>query len=161
MDKNIDVKVDLTDKSLNASSWYWELSDGQKSLEQNPSFTINTASNIDVSLVVTSESGCQDISSQTIGIITGLDSDIMSRSFSYYPNPANQEIMIELTNEFMGRYEVTILNTLGKRIDEYFLVKNSESIKQSIPVNHIPRGVYLMKVGQEGIGYVVVRIIKN
>ena len=161
IEKNIDVNIEMTDQSSNASNWFWKLSDGQTSIEQNPTFTVNTSRELEIQLVATSLDGCQDDEILIIDVITGLDDEPtkLSQSINLYPNPSSGELNLEVTNEYMGKLEITLVNTMGKIIKHLIFNKNSEFTSQIIDLYGLPQGMYILKINQEPLGQSASRIV--
>ncbi len=81
-------------------SWLWNFGDGTSSTAQNPSHTYTEAGWYNVSLTVTSSSGCSASSYQSryIRIVTGIES-----KFSYTPSTScSSPFPIPFTNESSG-----------------------------------------------------------
>jgi hypothetical protein len=160
IDKNEDVEINLTDLSDQASDWFWRLSDGQTSTEQNPVFTVNTIDPIEVILTATSNNGCQDQDIQTIDVITSLDDETpLSESLKFYPNPTSGEIKIELVNEYTGKYEIMIFNTMGKMVRHYRFNKDGEFAQGIIDLNGLSKGMYMLHIDQKPIGRTTSKIL--
>jgi hypothetical protein len=161
VDRNIDIEINMTDQSQNTSNWFWKLSDGQISTEQNPIFTVNTDEAIEVILTATSVDGCQDLDIQTIDVVTGLDEEEtkLEKSLKFYPNPTTGNLNIELTNEYSGIFYITVFNTMGKVVKEISYLKNGEYSLNSVNLNGLPKGLYLLKLNQEPLGQSTTRIL--
>lgn len=64
LDQN--TRVNFTDASQNAISWYWNFGNGQTSLLQNPSVTYSSQGSYTVSLTITDIAGCTSTKSKVI-----------------------------------------------------------------------------------------------
>jgi PKD repeat protein len=160
IDRNEDVEIYLTDQSVQAAGWFWKLSDGQTSTEQNPVFTVNTIEPIEVILTATSNNGCQDQDIQTIDVITSLDDENeLSESLKFYPNPTTGQIKVELVNEYTGIYEIMIFNTMGKMVKHYNFSKDGEFAQSTIDLNGLAKGMYLLQIDQNPIGRTTSKIL--
>jgi subtilisin family serine protease len=158
--KDEDIVINMTDQSVNTSGWFWKLSDGQTSTEQNPNFTVNTQIPIDVTLTATSPEGCQDKDIQTIDVITGLDEETrLAKSLKFYPNPTTGELNIELSNEYTGNFSVIIYNSTGKVVKAFHYSKRGEYALEIIDLNGLSKGLYLLQINQEPLGQSTSRII--
>lgn len=66
------VNLELIDQSIDLENtiigWEWTLSDGQTSNQQFPIFTIDSSQTLEVTLVVSSDNGCQEIKQSSIQI---------------------------------------------------------------------------------------------
>ncbi len=136
----------MSDLSTEATSWFWELSDGKSSIEQNPKFTVTTFNEILVNLTITADNGCQDTASVLIDVITGLEDPSLETDWDVYPNPTNTLITFDLVNEIYGQYFITVYNLVGKVIRIYEFNKESEVVSDQIDLTGIPRGLYLMRL---------------
>ncbi len=150
----------LTDKSTNAVSWNWELSDGQTSNLQNPEFTINSSMDITVLLTVTSRDGCQGASSQVLTITEINDPDI-KYGIRFYPVPAVRDLTIQIQNNYSGPIEIDLVNSTGNRISYNKLFKNSNDIFYHLPLEKLYPGLYFLKVKFPGHKTVTGKIIKE
>lgn len=77
---------------------------------------------------------------------TNLEKEITS-SFSSYPNPANNKIVIEFSNQ-MVYTDIQIINTLGQTI----FTQQKDHLSQhscSIDISTYSKGLYFIKVGQD------------
>jgi subtilisin family serine protease len=160
IDKNEDVEINLTDQSDEATGWFWKLSDGQTSTEQNPVFTVNTIEPIEVILTATSNNGCQDQDIQTIDVITSLNDETqLSESLKFYPNPTTGEIKVELVNDYTGKYEIMIFNTMGKMVRYYSFEKDEEFTQGTIDLNGLAKGIYMLHIDQKPLGRTTSKIL--
>jgi hypothetical protein len=160
IDRNEDVVINLTDQSVQATGWFWKLSDGQTSTQQNPVFTVNTIEPIEVMLTATSDDGCQDQDIQTIDVITSLDDETaLSESLKFYPNPTTGQIKVELINEYSGKYEIMIFNTMGKMVKHYSFIKDGEFSHTTIDLNGLAKGMYMLHIDQKPLGRTTSKIL--
>lgn len=73
-----------------------------------------------------------------------------------FPNPADKQITLEVAPKYLeGRYQLLDVNGMSVRSD--ILVSN----KQTIPVNSLPKGVYILKVKQKNSPTLVSKVILN
>lgn len=86
--------VTFTDKSSvkkdSIKNWLWQFGDGSSSVSQNPQNTYTSGGNYQVSLIVTSYSGCKDTFEKTIGIPVG-----PSSSFTVGKKCSKQDIKLQ------------------------------------------------------------------
>ncbi|HOX83666.1 MAG TPA: T9SS type A sorting domain-containing protein, partial [Chryseolinea sp.] len=135
--------IQFTDESLDASSWYWEFDDGETSIEQSPSHQYAEGGNYSVRLTVTSGNGCQDVSLQDLGIITGLEIDF-ANGVTLFPNPITQDkLLITIPENSSEALELSVLNTQGKRVMDVLLSEDNEN---TLFVSDLPSGIYFVKI---------------
>lgn len=146
INRNEDIEIAMTDLSINSVSWFWQLSDGKSSHEQNPKFMINTFSPITINLTITADNGCQDTTSAIIDLITGLDDSELQRSWNIYPNPSHGMLFFDLYNKKYGTYQITIYNLEGRIIRSVGFYKSTELLTKPIDLRGLSRGIYLIRL---------------
>ncbi|NMM49340.1 S8 family serine peptidase [Marinigracilibium pacificum] len=77
----------FTDQSTDAVAWFWSFGDGVTSVNQNPEHVYENYGDFNVTLTVTGENGCQDISTRPL-IITSVGDDLNEEAIVVYPNPS-------------------------------------------------------------------------
>jgi hypothetical protein len=83
----------------------------------------------------------------TVMLATGIGENEQQNIFTVYPNPANENIVVEFKKPFTGNLTLTDIN--GK-IHKSVFIKNTVSYK--IPVEDIAPGYYLLRLeNAEGV----------
>jgi len=114
---------------------------------------VDTTKNYSNFTVLISESTCEKLLNQ-IRVITDLDDEVGPK-ISYYPNPTNSIVTIQLPNNIIIS-NIRIRNVLGKDISAPItLVSNA----YRIDLSDQQAGVYLMELGELKSG-TILRIIK-
>lgn len=87
---------------------------------------------------------------------SGMEENYLKNNFNLYPNPASNELTIELTENTNG--EVSIYNVSGELVIKSKTEENSK--QQKIDITELPNGLYLCKIvfGSTSISK---RFIKN
>jgi gliding motility-associated-like protein len=115
---NVGAEFNFIDTSLYASSWFWELGNGETSTDQNPT-TVYTENDIyTVTLFATGPLGCVDSTSQTFEIDNVTDSIAQLIPNAISPNGDGKNDVwklefIELTNPDA---EIVIMNKWGQTV---------------------------------------------
>ncbi len=109
------------------------------------SYTINgqtyTASGT-YTQVLTNAVGCDSLLTINLTLdFTGLNEN--QQQFSCYPNPVKDVLVVSVLPELIGR-ELEMMNVEGKRVLSQLL----KSTNQAINVQHLPAGVYFLKIGE-------------
>jgi hypothetical protein len=78
-------------------------------------------------------------------------------SVKVYPNPASNNINVEVNGAFGGNMEIVILNLLGQRVNSTPAIDN----KATINVSNLPAGVYLVDCVRDGVKIATAKFIKN
>jgi len=135
------------DVTTAGNTYNWNFGDQSSgSIEKDPVHYYYKPGEFTVELTVTSTLGCSRIlqfekvvvNGEELVIITG-DSDVNVTPLSYYPNPIQNRLVVELPQ----RAEVTIINTIGQKIFTASLVKGSNAVDLS----RLTSGMYYMAVG--------------
>lgn len=109
--------VGFTDQSTNRpTSWLWDFDDGNTSNEQNPTHTFDAAGSYNVCLTVENSAG-RNTSCQTVEIMLTSTENLRSEyGFQVYPNPAGDEVRIELRRALRDDLYISIRNSLGQEL---------------------------------------------
>ncbi len=143
-------------KAMNrtATTYKWYLAQGATSTVMPTTDTVsvyypfNLFSNklVIVVLSTTGSPGCKDTLIQTIRIpdmgptSVGINEySSVKTSFSIYPNPTHDKIVVTSIVEFE---KITLINSLGQEV----FVLNKPSRIQEIDISHLPPGIYLTKI---------------
>jgi serine protease len=161
IEKNQDTGIILTDLSINAMNWFWQLSDGNTSNDRNPAFTVNTVMPIKVNLTITADNGCQDTSSVIIDLITSLEDNDLSDSWKIYPNPGEGIFHYQLINDQEGAYRMTFYDPAGKAIENYEFFKSGLVREDLIDLTQFSAGMYIVRLldpaGKKAFRRIVIR----
>ncbi len=97
-------------------------------------------------LSVTSADGCINSSSIYINTPSGLYAVQQSGSFSVYPNPAKDVLMIKSSKQIGNEYTpVTIYDVNGKEVYHQYLNLNSKSTEY-IDISELHNGLYFIRI---------------
>jgi uncharacterized repeat protein (TIGR01451 family) len=90
--------------------------------------------------------------------ITGLEDSLLSRNVTLYPNPAQNQVVIDFNFAERGKLKITLLDYLGRKIYEETVQKTGQNLVYSLETKHLPEGLYLLGFeieGQRGLKRVV------
>ncbi len=79
---------------------------------------------------------------------------------SFYPNPAQDQITIDLQNLKTGDVHVSLINMSGATIKKNLFNVSEEQAKFSVPVSDLPTGIYIIEISQNG-NVIRQRIVKK
>jgi hypothetical protein len=91
--------------------------------------------------------------------ITGIEDELLQKSTSLIPNPAQNTCILQVTNEYVGEVHITISNLLGQVIYQTVTEKNANSLEYSLDLQHFTNGIYLVCL-QTTKGKVVKKLVK-
>ncbi len=95
-------------------------------------------------------------SAEDLDIKTGVSELADYNQMNIYPNPANDELYVELNKEINGLIE--IYDVMGKKM---ISKKINNEIIHKIDLNSLPNGIHFVKVIDEGKVYSIGKVVKN
>jgi Secretion system C-terminal sorting domain len=144
----VNDSVVLTNTSSNATSYTWDLGNGETSTEFEPSFPFINSDPLTISLVA---SHC-DLSATATGLldttVTVGVHEVVDLAFGIYPNPASTFLNIDLPKQASARYEVIDLE--GRILARGVLADDNLTVF----IGHLADGLYQIKLyrGQAVLG---------
>jgi hypothetical protein len=97
----------------------------------------------------------QAITGFTAVLCVGFENYQIDNSYLVYPNPAHDKLFIE-TNQSTA-LNIEVIDALGKMI---LKENHSGETKISVNINHLPKGIYFLKISSGGV-FKVVRLVKE
>lgn len=154
----LSLSIDITDKSINAVSWFWSFGDLGTDTVQNPSHVYMFPGLYDVVLIATSLWGCKD--TFTVRHInpgrSNIADDIL-QSLSILPNPATSQISLDLTSWLGREVDIQLIDLTGRTVlDKHLQADN----KITLDISQLATGIYSVLVEIEG-KYLVGRLKKE
>ena len=144
----IDLTVDFTNNSTNATTYVWDFGDGNTSTENNPSHTYTTAGTYTVTLTA-NNLDCEDEVYQDIAVpLTGINCIIANNAFEIYPNPTSGIFEIQLEKNYHPE-SLQILDQAGRTI---LTLDSFDSEVSNIPIDmgNADSGIYYIMIASEG-----------
>jgi PKD repeat protein len=133
------LPVEFNNLSLNATSYLWNFGDGNTSTEENPVHTYDESGLFNVEL--TAYSDCDSaVSSAEVNIVVLNTAFTEKSNLSIYPNPVRDQLIIENTTAVMTN--MVLMNTTGAVIWQ----SEQRNFKTILNTNHLPAGLYLLKI---------------
>jgi len=124
----------------NVDSYFWQFGDGEFSSDETPTHAYASSGTYEVTLTVSNECGEATTSSTIAHVAASLETEGLV-NMEIYPNPTSSTLTIEANGNYTGR----IVNTRGQEVLEFGLINN----KQTVQVNHLPKGVYFLQLHNE------------
>ena len=149
---------DLTALASGSTSYQWFLNNQPIAGATSATYTISEDGSYCVE--ATFANGCKNKSECLNQIFTSVKGKLTQIPFTVWPNPAENELNLDLGNNVAGPGQVHIQNMLGQTIQSISLDgSNSDSFKLNI--TQLPAGVYSIRVetaGKTGVTRFVKRI---
>jgi len=146
-----DLTLNFVDLSFGGiTSWSWDFGDGSPVVnEQNPEHTFPAAGDYTVSLTV-SDGNCSHTYTLTLTLTTsGLHTPKNAFAINVFPNPADDEVNVEIFETLTGRIRLEMTDATGRLV----LSENFAPLSKQISVNtsNLAAGVYNVRItGNEG-----------
>ena len=97
---------------------------------------------------ITDINGCKAISDTAFIVVTSVkNKNANIDKFSLYPNPVNENLMIDIVFHSAKKSTLRITNTVGQIVYEEKLT--GKEISKNISVRQLPKGVYEMSLLME------------
>jgi plastocyanin len=89
----------------------------------------------------------------TVLQVLGIQNDKVFSELSVSPNPTHGDAKLEFVSAKYGRVDVSILNTIGKKIDSVSFSKDFHAGKHTVNLNtsDLPQGLYFVEIVCNGI----------
>jgi len=100
--------------------------------------------------------GTEVLNGSTVGVAE--KSSVEKDAIRLFPNPATDYIIINFITFDADEIEISLVDILGKPIENYFLNKKTEQF--SLDISGLPAGIYYIKVNY-GHCLIVKKIIKQ
>jgi uncharacterized delta-60 repeat protein len=112
--------------------------------------------------VVITVAGCASTSTLfQIGEITALEDVDVSKWLNIYPNPAQNELNLDLRAGVYGEFQLNLINAQGQALILGNGEKTTPSLTHKINLNQIPQGLYILQIrGKRFVAHKKV-VIKN
>ena len=78
--------------------------------------------------------------------ITSVQNQLNASNVQLFPNPAKEELFLQLDHEKMGALQVRLSNTTGHIVQTYNMQKNSSSQQFSLSIENLPAGFYFLQL---------------
>jgi len=95
-----------------------------------------------------------------IGAITSTDEMEIPMAVAVFPNPAVNQLTVQLSGNIFSRFTISLLNTMGTVLQENEYASNDNLFKTSVDLSAYPPGIYLLQI-TNGTQIVTKKIVKK
>jgi hypothetical protein len=74
----------------------------------------------------------------------------LSGHISVYPNPAGDQVNLEISNSVMGSISVNVIDAMGVTVKRYQYSKEATLMQQTLSLNGLPTGLYFIRMQSAG-----------
>ncbi len=146
--QELDLTVEFTNNTTNATTYLWDFGDGDTSTENDPIHTYASVGAYTVTLTA-NNLDCTDEFSQEVAVpLTGIINTIALNPFEIFPNPNNGVFEIRFEKNYYPE-RIQILDPSGKTI---FTLDSFDSNVSSLPIdlNNTGSGIYYLMINSKG-----------
>lgn len=139
----------FTNTSQNSTSWNWNFGNGGTSTAQHPNYTYANPGTYTVTLIASNPCGTDTFS--TVITITGVEEYIYNSGWEVYPNPASQEITIDIQRSFDKDAVFRMINVIGEEILRREISAKGRTSEFKIDISNVSPGMYLIMLELENV----------
>ncbi len=151
--------VSFTDvSSFNPSGWLWDFGDGNSSTQQNPVHTYTSLGTFTVKLLATNACGTDDYEKKITVNWIGIPEVALAAQIKIYPNPANDNLFVELPEE-LADCKLVLTDLSGKVLQS--LENPDMSLTPSFDLGNLSRGLYMLRINHNGSILRNIKLVKE
>jgi len=159
------LNVAFTNTTSSGVSYLWNFGDSQTDASISPNHTYSSPGTYVVVLTVTDAFNCVNSIQQSVVVTEGnIGINALHGSDNYLaftPNPAQDQIAIQLTTAETKSIKISLTDVLGRKIKDLYIGKSkTPNSIMNVSISDVPNGVYFIKV--EGLSTPLVKkMLKN
>lgn len=138
--------VAFTNTSTGATTYSWDFGDLSNSSQSNPSHTYLVNGVYNVCLIAYSSAGCSDTTCTTVSINTGMNELDNNTSLNLYPNPAFDNLQVELIG-MDGQVVLNVVSLSGAVVISQEV--NTADGKIQLNVSELSAGFYTLVINSK------------
>ena len=155
-----DFTIDLTNLSLNATDYSWTFGDGGFDNTENPAYTYGEGGVYTITLIADNDCG-SDTANLTLGVMNiGVQEASGIAEFSMYPNPAHDNLVMDMTLIEDREINVQFFDQLGQVVLEQRNDLRVGTNTMNFNLSHLAQGVYSIRISDDQYTQVV-KLVKR
>jgi PKD repeat protein len=132
--------------STGGTIYAWDFGDANQSSAQNPVHVYTTSGTYTVTLIVTGSNGCTDTATQVLNVGVGVQEVANVSGITMYPNPANDNLTIEIGMNEGAKATIVIFDLSGNVIVSETQHLGSGSNTLTYDVANWSNGIYFVRI---------------
>jgi PKD repeat protein len=143
----VDTIATFTNASNGATSYSWNFGDNSTSTDANPVHNYSSAGTYTVTLTATN-GVCSTTFSFIVEItVAGIEENTLFSAVNVFPNPAADNVTVELTSAGATNVSLTVIDNSGKQVTaNQTVVINEGKNTIELPVAHLQNGWYYVSI---------------
>jgi len=147
----VNEAIQFQDNTEDATLWVWDFGDGNQSVGQNPVHSYDTAGIFELVVTIqnTGIADCSVVFEQNIfvDVPNGIEDGELF-SLNLYPNPADDQFLIDLTLDKEASTKLVLYDLYGRQV--YTDSFRTSELKEHINVADFPNGIYSLVLDIDG-----------
>lgn len=144
------VNFTYTSTSGTGTSYMWNFGDGNTANTKDATHAYGTNGTFNVTLTIKNVCGDSLVLSDSVSVTKiGLE-DFINAGIKVYPNPSNGQFNLSFENSDAQLIDVTVTDLVGKTIVKKQFSNTVGSFTETINMNGIADGVYILRVNVDG-----------
>ncbi|MBK7871341.1 MAG: PKD domain-containing protein [Saprospiraceae bacterium] len=132
-------------EGLNAT-YLWSFGDGKTSIEASPLHQYANSGSFTARLTVQNNCGNETKEIVVSNLTTRVSSFDISNSIEIFPNPNTGEFIIKISNQENTKFNLNFYDQSGKLVFSKTLQKQSSKLEESLNLENLPSGQYIVEV---------------
>jgi PKD repeat protein len=152
-------KVSFINKSVGATSYFWNFGNDSTSTLENPKIKYKIKSPYSVCLTAFVSSSCTNMSCLLINTATAIQELPKDVSVTISPNPTSNRVDIKVAHSrpFRQDEKITVYDWLGRKVYEL----SNLSLINSVDMSNFANGIYFFRLTMEGNVYTLEKVVKG
>jgi PKD repeat protein len=134
--------VSFTNTSANATSYAWNFGDGGTSTQTNPSNSYANDGTYTVTLTATGPCGTATANQVVIVTTVGAGEPSWMESFRVFPNPAAENIVLEMDDPAFSPEAIRLLDAQGRVVHHW----EGAFLTKTLSTAGLPSGIYFLEI---------------
>lgn len=141
-DASFTVNAALLTANTTGAQYQWYLDGAPVNGATNSTFIVGQTGNYSLQVTL---NGCSSVSEPVQVVVSGLN-NISGFTFSVYPNPATDLLMIKANGLDNATYKAIISSADGRISRELNLVANNGQLNAAVDIADMPQGIYVLRL---------------
>ena len=143
------------------ASYFWDFGDGSTSTDFEPTHEYTAGGSYTICLTITTDL-CTDTQCDTVTIApTAIEEEQILNQLLVYPNPANNNITIQIENGYSSDVVIFISDLNGRNVQQVFTGTLNQGVQTfNADIQSLPAGIYMLQVTGEH-GNEIQKIVKE
>ncbi|MBI1315438.1 T9SS type A sorting domain-containing protein [bacterium] len=136
--------------STGATSYLWDLGNGNSSTQPNPVATYQQNGQYTITVQLTNGCGSSDTTFTITVAGISLGELAVGRSLSLFPNPTSGDLQVSFEDPTGATYELQLLDATGRVVEYRDLGFRQGLVREQFDLESLSKGMYLLRLSSDG-----------